>query len=161
MGTGLLDKDRDAIAQICFVTHNAEESARWFADLVGKDLPEERGAATPEVAKATYLGRPATVGCKIRMFQFGNIDVEFLEPGPEPSAWRDLLERKGPGCHHIAFRTRNMTEKSAYLESKGHALLQRGETRGGVGRYAYFDTEPQLGVLFELLERDIERDPQP
>ncbi|MGZ2427540.1 hypothetical protein ACVIRM_006564 [Rhizobium laguerreae] len=25
-------------------------------------------------------------------FTSGNIDVEFLQPGPEKSAWRDLLE---------------------------------------------------------------------
>ena len=55
------------------------------------------------------------------MFKFGNIDVEFLQPGPEKSAWRDLLEDKGPGCHHIAFRTRNLTRRNAYLEDKGHA----------------------------------------
>jgi hypothetical protein len=74
-------------------------------------------------SRAWHLG--CGVGCKIRMFKFGNIDVEFLEPGPEKSAWRDLLEEKGPGCHHIAFRTRNLTGRGAYLESKGHRLLQR------------------------------------
>jgi hypothetical protein len=153
--------DTDAVAQICFVTNDLDTSAQWFADLVGKDLPPESKAADPEVAKATYLGKPATVGCRIRMFKFGNIDLEFLEPGPEPSAWRDFLDKHGPGCHHIAFRTRNLTKKHAYLESKGHELLQRGETDGARGRYAYYNTEPQLGVLVELLERNNEMDPQP
>lgn len=153
--------DNDAVAQICFVTPDLDATSQWFADLVGRDLPEETRAATPEVAKATYLGEPAVVSCRIRMFRFGNIDVEFLEPGPEPSAWRDFLERNGPGCHHIAFRTRNLSKRHAYLESKGHRLLQRGETRLGVGRYAYYDTEPQLGALVELLERDSDKEPQP
>ncbi|MEH7834301.1 VOC family protein [Rhizobium laguerreae] len=60
-------------------------------------------------------------------FTSGNIDAEFLQSGPEKSAWRDLLEEKGPGCHHIAFRTKNLTERTRYLEDKGHRLLQRGE----------------------------------
>ncbi len=153
--------DFDAIAQICFVTDDLDASSRWFADLVGKEMPAETRAAVPEIAKATYKGQPATVSCRIRMFKFGNIDFELLEPGPEPSAWRDFLERNGPGCHHIAFRTRNLPEKHLYLESKGHGLLQRGETRLGVGRYAYYDTEPQLGALFEMLERDSDKLPQP
>lgn len=144
--------DEDAVMQICFVTHDALKSAQWFSDLTGKPLPSEGRAADPETAQAIYDGKPAAVGCKIRMFAFGNIDVEFLEPGPEKSAWRDLLEAKGPGCHHIAFRTRNLTQRNAYLESKGHTLLQRGEFDGGHGRYAYYDTVKDLGVMIELLE---------
>jgi methylmalonyl-CoA/ethylmalonyl-CoA epimerase len=158
MDTRLLDED--AVMQICFVTDDAERSARWFADLTGKPLPPEAKAADPDKAQAIYDGKPASVGCRIRMFKFGNIDVEFLEPGPEKSAWRDLLEAKGPGCHHIAFRTRNLTRRNAYLEERGHRLLQRGEFDGGHGRYAYYDTVADLGVMVELLEFDADKEPQ-
>ena len=158
MDTRLLDED--AVMQICFVTEDAEKSARWFADLTGKQMPPEGRAADPDEAQAVYDGQPARVGCTIRMFAFGNIDVEFLQPGPEKSAWRDLLEARGPGCHHIAFRTRNLTRRHAYLEQKGHRLLQRGEFDGGHGRYAYYDTVPDLGVMLELLEFDADKEPQ-
>ncbi len=47
-----------------------------------------------------------------------------------------------------------MSTRSAYFESKGHRELQRAEFDGGNGRYAYFDTVPQLGVQIELLEWD-------
>lgn len=152
--------DEDEVMQICFVTHDAEASAQWFADLTGKPMPPPLAAAAPEDARAIYDGKPASVGCKIRMFAFGNIDVEFLEPGPEKSAWRDLLEEKGPGCHHIAFRTRNLTKRHEYLEDKGHRLLQRGEFAGSPGRYAYYDTVKDLGVMVELLEFDKDKEPQ-
>lgn len=153
--------DEDEVMQICFVTDDVDKSAQWFADLTGKPMPSLGKAAEPEEAKAIYNGKPASVGCKIRMFKFGNIDVEFLEPGPEKSAWRDLLEQKGPGCHHIAFRTRNLTNRDAYLESKGHKLLQRGEFDGSHGRYAYYDTVKDLGVMVELLEFDKDKEAQP
>lgn len=152
--------DEDAVMQICFVTHDVEKSARWFSDLTGKPVPEMGRAADHDEAKAIYKGAPAEVSCKIMMFKFGNIDVEFLEPGPEKSAWRDLLEQKGPGCHHIAFRTRNMTKRGAYLEQKGHALEQRGEFDGGHGRYAYYDSVEALGVMIELLEFNADMEPQ-
>ncbi|QYO75526.1 VOC family protein [Devosia salina] len=153
--------DEDEVMQICFVTHDVVKSAQWFSDLTGKPMPKEGKAAEPEEAKAIYNGQPADVGCRIMMFQFGNIDVEFLQPGPEKSAWRDLLEEKGPGCHHIAFRTRNLTKRDAYLESKGHKLLQRGEFDGSHGRYAYYDTVKDLGVMIELLEFDKDKEAQP
>ena len=159
MDARLLDEDR--IMQICFVTHDLEKSAKWFADLTGKPLPAVGRAASPETAEAMYHGMPAAVGCRLMMFAFGNIDVEFLEPGPEKSAWRDLLQEKGPGCHHIAFKTCNLTARNAYLESKGHRLLQRGEFDGGGGRYAYYDTVPDLGLMIELLEFDPDKVPQP
>jgi hypothetical protein len=113
------------------------------------------------VAQATYHGQPASVGCRLAIFKFGNLDVEFLEPGPERSAWRDLLEERGPGVHHIAFRTRNMTRRSEYLQQLGLPMLQKAEFDGGGGRYAYFDATPQLGIQLELLEWDHNKEPQP
>ncbi|WFE74768.1 VOC family protein [Roseinatronobacter sp. S2] len=152
--------DRDEVMQICFVTDDVMKSAKWFAELTGKPLPKEGRAAESAEAKATYMGKRVDVGCRIMMFKFGNIDVEFLQPGPEKSAWRDLLEQKGPGCHHIAFRTRNLTKRAAYLEAKGHKELQRGEFDGSHGRYAYFDTVADLGIQLELLEFDNDKEPQ-
>jgi 4-hydroxyphenylpyruvate dioxygenase-like putative hemolysin len=64
-------------------------------------------------------------------------------------------------AHHIAFRIKNLTKRNAYLEARGHKLLQRGAVDGATGRYDYYDTEPQLGVLIELLERNSEMEPQP
>ena len=153
--------DEDAVMQVCFVTHDLEKSMEWFADLTGKPMPEIGKAADPDEAEAVYHGQPARVGCRLCVFQFANIDVEFLEPGPEKSAWRDLLEQKGPGVHHIAFRTRNLTKRHAYLEGKGHTMLQRGEFDGGGGRYAYYDTVADLGIQIELLEFDNDKEAQP
>ena len=159
MDTRLLDEDK--IMQICFITDNLERSVEWFSDLTGKEPSEIAKAAEPDVAKSVYRGKPSTVRCRLVLFEFGNIDVEFLEPGPEPSVWRDFIEEKGPGCHHIAFRTRNLTRRSEYLVARGHALVQRGEFDGGGGRYAYYDTLRSLGTFVELLEFDEEREEQP
>jgi len=157
MDRRLLDEDR--IMQICFVTDDLERSLDWFAGLTGKTPSLIGKAADPEEASARYLGEPADVSCRLAFFNFGNIEVEFIEPGPEPSTWRDGLEDKGPGVHHIAFKTRNMTERSKYLAGKGHRELQRGEFSGG--RYAYFDTTADLGIQLELLEWNDDMDPQP
>lgn len=153
--------DEDEVMQICFVTDDVVKSAQWFSELPCKPMPTEVRAADPEEAKSIYNGQSDDVGCRIMMFKFGNIDVELLQPGPEKSAWRDLLEQKGLGCHHIAFRTRNLTKRDAYLESKGHKLVQRGEFDGRHGRYAYYDTVKDLGVMVELLEFDKDKEAQP
>lgn len=152
--------DEDAVMQICFVTDDLEKSLAWFSDLTGKAPSHIGAAAGHEEAKARYHGRPAEVSCRLALFKFANIDVEFLEPGPEKSAWRDLLEEKGPGVHHIAFKTRNMTKRAAYLTGKGFAELQRAEFLGSHGRYAYFDTTKDLGIQLELLEFNADMEKQ-
>ena len=146
--------------------HSPDLARRFTPLLTARDYdpglrPPEGKAAEPDEAQATYLGKPAAVGCRIIMFKFGNIDFEFLEPGPEKSAWRDILEEKGPGFHHFAFRTRNMSKRRAFLEGHGHAMLQSGEFDGASGRYAYFDTRPELGALIELLEFNNDMEAQP
>ena len=150
MDRRLLDEDR--IMQICFVTDNLEKSLDWFAGLTGKTPSHIGKAADHDEAQALYMGKPADVSCRLAIFKFDNIDVEFLEPGPEKSAWRDVLEQKGPGVHHIAFKTRNMTERGKYFEGKGHEELQKAEFLGSHGRYAYYDTVKDLGIQIELLE---------
>lgn len=159
MDKRLLDETK--IMQICFVTDDLEKSVIWFSDLTGVSPGHIGGAADHDEAHALYHGKPAEVSCRLAIFAFDNIDVEFLEPGPEKSAWRDLLEAKGPGVHHIAFRTRNMTRRGAYLASKGFAELQKAEFAGAHGRYAYYDTTKDLGIQIELLEWNADMEPQP
>ncbi|MCS6758321.1 MAG: VOC family protein, partial [Candidatus Devosia euplotis] len=134
MDTRLLDED--AVMQICFITDNLEKSIEWFANLTGKT--------------ASHIGKSATP----------NIDVEFLEPGPEPSTWRDQLNEKGPGFHHFAFRTRNMSKRRQFFESNGHPMLQHGEFEHSNGRYEYFDTSDAMGAIFELLGWDNNKEAQ-
>ena len=128
MDTRLLDEDK--IMQICFITDNLERSVEWFSDLTGKEPSEIARAAEPDLARAVYRGKPSTVRCRLVLFEFGNIDVEFLEPGPEPSVWRDFIEERGPGCHHIAFRTRNLARRSEYLVARAMRWCSAANSTG-------------------------------
>ena len=127
MDTRLLDEGR---RDADLLRHPRRREVRALVRRPDRQGDAARGqAAEPDEAQAIYDGQPARVGCTIRMFAFGNIDVEFLQPGPEKSAWRDLLEEKGPGCHHIAFRTRNLTKRNAYLEEQGPPPAAAGRVR--------------------------------
>ena len=86
-------------------------------------------------------------------FNFENISIELLEPVGQPSTWKDFLDNKGEGLHHIAFEVKDMDDKIAQLKDKGIPLSQQGQWTGGSGgRYAYFESEPQLAMILELLE---------
>ncbi len=80
------------------------------------------------------------------------LEIELIQPDKEPSTWREDLDRKGEGVHHIAFEIKGMKDKTADLEKEGMPLLQTGEYTGG--RYAYMDGNRDLKVIIELLEND-------
>ncbi len=67
-----------------------------------------------------------------------------------PSTWKDFLDEKGEGVHHIAFMVKGTDQVVARLEKKGIGLIQQGHYTGGM--YSYMDSEASLGVILELLE---------
>ena len=81
-----------------------------------------------------------------------NVQIELIEPDHEPSTWRNDLDRKGEGFHHIAFVVRDMKGSIQKLEEGGMKLLQTGEYTGG--RYAYLDANDTLKLVLELLQND-------
>jgi hypothetical protein len=150
MGAEFFD-DR-VILQIAFVTPNIEKTKTWLAGFTGMPVPPTEMSEPLTEADTEYLGAPSEARCKLAFFEFGNTTIELIEPDQHPSCWRDFLDRNGPGCHHLAFKVKGIKQKIAAFGRHGYPLLQKGEFTGG--RYAYVDTEPQLGILVELLELD-------
>lgn len=153
MPTKVLDSS-EPVVQVCFVTDDLDKSAKFFADLLGVDVPGYLKPADPDLAKAVYRGQEnADVMARIAIFHLGNMDIELLEPDGRPSAWQELLDKNGPCVHHIAFRVPDPDAVIERFEANGMPLVQRGDTDGNNGMYAYLDTVPQLGAFIELLHR--------
>ena len=89
---------------------------------------------------------------KLVFLSLDNLQVELIEPtGDAPSHWREFLERKGEGVHHVAFAVKGMGE--GYLENyekAGYPTAQHGGW--DTGEYGYMDTAAALGVTVELIE---------
>ena len=153
--------DYDEVLQVCFVTDDLDRSLAWFGDLTGKAPVHVGDWATSDPETDIHDGGPGRFTYRLGLFRFGALDLEFLQPGPEPSTWRDELEARGPCFHHLGIRTRDMTRRAAHMEEKGLPLIQSGEFDGKNGRYAYFDGKTQMGAILELLEWDRDKEPQP
>src|SRR5262245_7563493 len=144
--------DDRIVFQAAFVTNDIAKTAKWFAGFFGMEVPPISITSPQSEAETEYLGAESEARCKLAFFQFGNLTVELIEPDERPSCWREILDRRGPGFHHLAFKVAGMKEKLAAFAADGYPLLQRGEFTGG--RYAYIDTEKAMGGLVELLEFD-------
>lgn len=144
--------ETDVVAQIGIIVRDIEQTAEAFAGFLGVDTPAWSWTDGFEKAQTRFRGEPSEARAKLAFFQLGNIEIELIEPDHNPSTWREYLDEHGEGVHHIAFVIKDMKGKTKRLEEEGISLVQKGEYEGG--RYAYFDSVPQLKVLLELLEND-------
>ena len=142
----------NVITQIGIVVRDIEKSSREFAAFFG--LPAPKWILTDAVDKAQtrFLGGSTPARAKLAFMRFGSLDIELIEPDTEPSTWREFLDTRGEGVHHIAFEVDGMKRRVEDLEAHGHHLQQKGEYTGG--RYAYIDTTKTLKTIVELLEND-------
>lgn len=141
------------VTQIGFVVNDIEKTSQAFADFLGVEKPQWSLTDTIDKTHGEFNGQPCPARAKLAFFHVGEtLDIELIEPDETPSVWRNVLNEKGEGVHHIAFVVNGMKEKILALESNGMKLLQRGEYTGG--RYAYIDCVDQLKTIVELLEND-------
>ena len=141
------------VTQIGFVVNDIEKTSQAFADFLGVAKPQWSLTDTIDKTHGEFNGEPCPARAKLAFFHVGEtLDIELIEPDETPSVWRNVLNEKGEGVHHIAFVVNGMKEKILALEGNGMKLLQRGEYTGG--RYAYIDCVDQLKTIVELLEND-------
>ena len=141
------------VTQIGFVVNDIEKTSQAFADFLGVEKPQWSLTDTIDKTHGEFNGEPCPARAKLAFFHVGEtLDIELIEPDETPSVWRNVLNEKGEGVHHIAFVVNGMKEKILALEGNGMKLLQRGEYPGG--RYAYIDCVDQLKTIVELLEND-------
>ncbi|TLS48415.1 VOC family protein [Paenibacillus antri] len=142
----------NVVTQIGLIVRDIERTSEAYAAFFGLPKPEAFWTDAPEVARTEFEGRPSAARAKLAFFRLGNLQLELIEPDETPSTWRNHLNERGEGVHHIAFVIDGMQEKTEALASRGFPLQQKGEYTGG--RYAYIDTTEALKVLVELLEND-------
>lgn len=79
--------------------------------------------------------------------------VELLEPLEPESAVGRFLARRGPGLHHVAFRTDAIEDDLARLEAAGLELIDRSPRPGARGHLvAFLHPASAGGVLIELVQ---------
>jgi hypothetical protein len=141
------------VTQVGILVHDIEKTAQAYADFLGVEKPTIIVTDELDKTRARYRGAPTRARAKLAFFKVGpTLDIELIQPDEEPSTWREDLDRKGEGVHHIAFVIKGMKERVADLQENGMPLVQSGEYTGG--RYAYVDANKDLKVLIELLEND-------
>ena len=93
---------------------------------------------------------------RVSMVQFGNIQVELLEPMTNDGVIAKFLKARGEGIHHICIEVDDIYEEIESLKAKGMELVG-GKPRPGIeGKIAFLHPRSTCGVLIELCEPEQE-----
>ncbi len=141
------------VAQVGFIVKDVETTKRKWAEFLGVEVPPTQPIGDYAVTGTTFQGEPApNASCQMAFFDVGpGLQLELIEPNEEPSTWRNFLEEKGEGIHHVAFQIKDSKAMVERAEHAGLKLIQRGVYGDGSGEYNYLDA-PDLKCVVELLE---------
>jgi methylmalonyl-CoA/ethylmalonyl-CoA epimerase len=105
----------------------------------------------PLLRDVTMRGIPVEASMLAAIAQSGSIQLELIEPLEGPSIWKEFLEERGEGLHHVQSLVQDPDVVLAAFREMGVDMLMSG--RIGDNIFYYMDTEPLLGTIYEFVGR--------
>ena len=100
-----------------------------------------------------YGKTPDTVDkTRMRFVQIGSFQIELVQPVEGEPIYKEFLNSRGDGAHHMAFTVDDLDEEMAKLVERGVPVITRVKFSNG-GGFAYFDTGKVGGLLTELIQQ--------
>jgi catechol 2,3-dioxygenase-like lactoylglutathione lyase family enzyme len=146
---------QEGVAQVAIVVPDLEAAVEQYWSLFGIGPWHFYTYGKPLVRRMTYHGRPSEYKMRIALSYLGPLRIELIEPLEGDTVYADFVAEHGYGVHHFGLLVEDMAQALDKAEAAGLSMIQDGAGfgRDGDGHYAYLDTEKQLGVMLELIER--------
>ena len=127
------------IDHVAMAVEDLDEAVALYQDRLGMNL-QHREIFDQFGVEAVLLG-------------IGDGHVELLKPVLPDSGVGRFLERRGPGMHHVAYRTDDIDSALESVRAAGLVLIDERPRRGiRNSRVAFVDPKSTGGVLTELVE---------
>jgi methylmalonyl-CoA/ethylmalonyl-CoA epimerase len=102
-------------------------------------------------SKYWYRGEEQKIKIRQAFVQVGNLELEFIQPVEgERNAYRDFLEERGGGIHHVLFEVENMDTVVSAVGARGVTPLQAGTGIRPGTKWTLLDTQDLIGFFLEL-----------
>ena len=143
------------VCHMAFVVKDIDKTVKNWCTFFGIEIPRIWNLPKPEEAPALTNGKLEDYSdCRISVIQLGNILMEFVQPGENPSPWKTYLEEHGEGFQHISFvvedrdKAKELIQKEFGVEDWYHIGYYPG------GTYAFYDTKDALGAEINIKSND-------
>ena len=141
---------RGGVVQMAYVVPDVRAAiAAWVTDLgVGPWFLLEHFTGVD----AVYRGQPSQADVAIAMAFAGHVQIELIQPLDDaPSVYRETVEARGYGFHHVGLATDDVAAAVAGREAAGATVAFRAGVPTG-GTVVYLDGGPALPGFVELIE---------
>ncbi|AYC31293.1 VOC family protein [Pseudomonas cavernae] len=149
--------------QICFVVPDIEAAMEMWKKTNGVEVWNVAYDLAKEQTQKEYRGQPGDFQFSCAYGFAGDTLIELARHDGGNSLYKDWIDSRGYGPHHIGFRQSSAEE---YAQAEQHYLEQglekamAGFFEGPFGncRWSYWDTREQIGFYTELYYVDGELD---
>jgi methylmalonyl-CoA/ethylmalonyl-CoA epimerase len=105
------------------------------------------------ITDVLYRGQPAELSMRVGLAQAGDVQIELIQPTVDgPCAYRDTVKPGELKFHHMCCWTDDIDADIEYYASLGYEAANLA--KAGDMRFAYFDTNPLMGCMIEVIERN-------
>lgn len=138
--------------QLGFVVADLQQAMKHYVEVLGIGPWQIYTIEAPELTNTTVHGKPEPYSLKLGVAQVGNVQWELIQPLTGRSVYREFLDSKGGGLHHILVQVEDYDAAVKRLTDRGMGVLMSGTWRGAT--FAYTDTEKSLGTVIEFFKGD-------
>ncbi len=138
-----------AICQIGIVVRDLQKAVDNYWEKLGIGPWITVRIEPPLLRDLTLRGKPVEASMMAAIAQSGNIQLELIQPLEGPSIWKEFLETRGGGLHHVQSLDQDPKAALAAFREMGVDVLMSG--RIGDNIFYYMDTEPLLGTIYEFI----------
>jgi Glyoxalase/Bleomycin resistance protein/Dioxygenase superfamily len=148
--TALLGRQLE-ISQIAVVCSDLQKAMEQYLKLLGWGPWNVYQHEPPRLHDTQLHGKPTEYTMLGAETHVGDMGFELLQPLEGPSIYKEWLEQRGEGLHHVAVMLHDFDE-STQLKQKfaeiGASVLMGGRI-GETIEFYYLDTEPSLKIVLE------------
>jgi catechol 2,3-dioxygenase-like lactoylglutathione lyase family enzyme len=146
---------QNGVAQVALVVEDLDKTVENYWKLYGIGPWYFYTYGKPLVKQMSYHGEASEYKMRIALSYLGPLRIELIELGEGDTVYADYVREHGYGVHHFGILVSDMEAALAEASAAGVSMLQDGAGfgRDGDGHYAYLDTEDELGIMLELIER--------
>jgi catechol 2,3-dioxygenase-like lactoylglutathione lyase family enzyme len=139
--------------QIAFVVNDITAAEQFFTEKMGVRQFFRFNDVT--VYEAIYRGQPGDFHIHIALGYAGNSQIELIQHLSGHSIYKEFLDKKGEGLHHLGFIVPDYNKVIADFTANGFPVIQSGRIGNSPGvKFAYFDTEAAIGAIMESIVLD-------
>jgi methylmalonyl-CoA/ethylmalonyl-CoA epimerase len=143
------------VVQIGIVVKNLQKAVDNYWATFGIGPWQTIRMEPPILNDVTLRGKSVNASMLAAIAQSSNLQLELIQPLEGPSIWKEFLEEKGEGLHHVQARVQNPKAVLTALKEMGVEVLMSGKI--GPNIFYYMDTEPLLGTIYEFIDTGSQR----